>query len=418
MIRRRLVVAGVLAGLLLSACSSSGDGTTEVVDIFGGIRGDDADLFVESLRSAPSLASIDVDYVGSQNFVDDLLARVELDGDPPDIALVPQPGVIRELQRQGALVDLDPATLAALDEHLGPQPRALGQLDGEQVAVPYRLTAKSLVWYRPQQFAEAGWSVPTSPADLDALIDEILASDDIAPWCFSIQSGAATGWPATDWIEDLLLSRAGPDAYDAWVGGELASQSDTVTDAISEFQRLVLGRGRAEGGTRAVLTTQVETTAERFADGAPCALLKQADLALDWFPDGTTIGPDGDIDFFLLPSDDQPTPLLVGGFLAVAFDDRPEVHAVMRALASPEGSTVWRAQGTFIGPIDVEAGDTAERITALFGDGRTLRFDGSDSMPADIGTSLFWSEVTSWISGSSTLEQMTVRLDDAFAELG
>lgn len=415
--RRSPAAAAVVTGaLLLAACASSDEPSAEPVDIFGGLRGVDADLFVESLRGAPSLEAIDIDYVGSQDFVDDLIARTENDGDPPDIALVPQPGVIAELVEQGLVVDLDDETLAAIDEHLTAQSKALGQLDGRQVAVPYRLTTKSLVWYRPQQFADEGWAVPTSLDELSALVEEIGSVEGRFPWCFSVQSGAATGWPATDWIEDLLLRLAGPEIYDGWVAGDVESQSEAVTASMQEFQRLVLDRGRTDEGTRGILTTLVEDSAHRFATGAPCVLYKQADLALDWFPDGTEIGPDGDVDFFVLPADSEPAPILVGGFLAVAFDDRPEVDAVMRALASPEGSAAWREEGTFVGPIGVESGPTAERLTSLLADGRTLHFDGSDSMPAPIGTSVFWGEVTRWISGAATLDQMTANLDAAFAE--
>lgn len=419
--RRRLVASMVTVVCIAfgSSCGGDEEAIPGAVDVFGSLRGTDADLFVESLRSAPTLRNIDISYIGSQNFVDDLTTRVENDGDPPDIALIPQPGLIREFLEDGSIVPLDDATLASLDENLNPAAIALGEIEGTMVAVPYRLTAKSLVWYRPDVFAEHGWSVPQDLDGLVDLVDRIAESGELAPWCFSIESGSATGWAATDWIEDWMLRRPGPEAYDRWVAGETDFSAPSVQTALESFRSLVLEPGRVADDTRSIVLTSVEEQAAIFgADDAPCAMYKQADLALDWFPPELDVGSDGAVDFFVFPADTDPAPMLVGGFLAVAFVDRPDVNEVMRALASPAGSSVWRRAGTFLGPIESDDADTSVtgRLNTLLRDGREVRFDGSDSMPPAIGSGLFWDLISDWIAGSVTSEELAATLDEAFEE--
>ncbi len=415
---RRAVAVGCVLGALAAASCSGDDGAhREQVEIFGSYRGRDADLFVESLRAVPTLRDVEIRYTGSRDFVADLRSRVLDDADLPDIAMVAQPGVVRELVDAGTVEPLGTSTIAALDEHYTEEARALGQVEGEQLGVPYRLTAKSLVWYRPSVFAAHGWTVPTTWDELVTLVEDIDATEDIAPWCFAIQAGTATGWAATDWVEDIVLVREGPEVYDRWVDGEVPFADADIEDAFDTFQALVLSSGRSAGGRETILQTPVDKVAKWLVeDPPPCALYKQADFALGWFPDGISIGPEGDVAWFVLPGvEPDHTSVVVGGDVAVAFDGRAAVEAVMTVLASPEGSAAWRRSSPFVSPLesvlDEQTPGPIAEIAAAVAAADVVRFDASDSMPAAVGTTPYWEAITRWIAGSIDFQRLAEDLD-------
>jgi len=243
-----------------------------------------------------------------------------------------------------------------------------------------------------------------------------------APWCFAIQSGSATGWAATDWVEDLVLRLAGPEVYDEWADGERGFDDPEIRSALDAFDELVLSRGRTAGGLRSILQTEVtRASAPLFGDEPGCAMYKQASFAESWFPDGTVVGTD--VDFFVLPGTDANTlaPLVAGGDSLVQFSDDANVNRLMTYLISPEGSRVWAGRGGFYSglttvDLDTYYTDTDRRFAELFRDKRDVRFDASDLMPSDIGSGLLWREITAWISGTTTLDEFVATMDAAYAD--
>jgi len=196
-----------------------------------------------------------------------------------------------------------------------------------------------------------------------------------------------------------------------------------VREAFTEFQRLVLDRGRSAGGLRSLLQTEVQSASEPlFANPAGCVLYKQASFADAWFPDGIDIGPDADVDFFVLPgvTADEPAPLVVAGDFVVQFDDRADVHDLVAYLATPTGAQAWAKQGGYLSQrtsvdpnLYYEGVD--RRFAELLVDDPTTRFDASDMMPPAVGSDLLWEEITLWIAGTRTLDDLVANLDDAYA---
>jgi alpha-glucoside transport system substrate-binding protein len=237
-----------------------------------------------------------------------------------------------------------------------------------------------------------------------------------------MEAGSATGWAATDWVEDLMLRFGGPDAYDEWAAGERGFDDETVRDAFRTFDDLIVRQGRTAGGLRNILQTEVSRGSEPlFASEPGCAMYKQASFAESWFPDGTTIG--DDVDFFVLPGTDAavPGPLVVGGDTLVQFSDDPDVHRLMNFLISPAGPREWASRGGFFNGLTTVGLDTyysaADRLFAeLLREDRIVRFDASDVMPAAIGSSLFWSEITEWVAGVITLDELAATMDAAYAD--
>ena len=412
-----------VAASLIGACGADDQGADRpVVRIYGPYRDAEAGLFMAGLDDWADTAGIDVRYTGSVDFVSDLRYQVLEILSPPDIALVPQPGFVAELFRAGRVEPISEEVAVVLGRHFGDESLDLGRVDGTLVGFPYRSNVKSLVWFRPDVFDELDLVPPTTMDELELLVRRIEATG-VSPWCLGIEAQSATGWPATDWVEDLIVRREGPQVYADWVAGVVPFSDERIADSFAAFRSLVLEPGRVAGGVSAVLNTTPQASDDPlFADPVGCVLFKQASFAYGWMPSGLELGPAGDIDFFLLPGEQpSPPPVLVGADLAVAFSDRPEVAAVMSRLATPAATRPWVEGGSFVsartsvdpatyyGPVD--------RVMAeVLVSAETVVFDGSDGMPPNIGTQLFWSEITGWTAGRISYEDLAQTLDGARSE--
>jgi alpha-glucoside transport system substrate-binding protein len=214
---------------------------------------------------------------------------------------------------------------------------------------------------------------------------------------------------------------AGPDTYLVWAEGEVVFDDPEIAAAFYDFRELVLAPGRVEGGLAGVVETPVsETVLPLFADPPGCALYKQADFATNWMPDGTTIGADGDVDWFLFPGEtDDPPPILVGGDQAVQFRRDPDVDSLMAYLAGPDAGESWARSGGFLSPkssISVSVyPDFPPDLAAAASDTPALGFDASDQMPADVGSGLLWQRITEWVTGVLAYDAFAEEIDAALA---
>jgi DNA-binding SARP family transcriptional activator/ABC-type glycerol-3-phosphate transport system substrate-binding protein len=353
--------------------------------------------------------------------------------DGVDIALIPQPARVAALARSGELLPvshyLDPDELRAM---LSPELVTLGSVsvdgrwpaaDGDVYAVPIRLDLKSLVWYPATAFAAAGYAVPTTLDDLVALTERLVA-DGHSPWCHGEASGAASGWPGTDWIERLVLHGRGPAAYDAWVAGERPFGDPEVRDAFERFDALVLDGSRLFGGRRVAATLRFDVAPQPlFEDPPGCWLFAGSSFSPDVFPHEVRIGEE--VDWFPFPDAGAGRSDLVlgSGEFAVAFADRPEVREVVRALTAADWGQelarqgVWYFPGNRTIPLEAYADERARAAAtllqqALEGDG--YRFDGSDLMPDEVNRA-FWDGMVSFVAeGPDNLDDVLSTVDAAW----
>ena len=262
--RRGMAVAAVLVsgGLVLAGCGGSdsegsseasgtspGEGKAECEQLtqFGDLSGKSVKIYTsivapedqpykDSFKLFTECTGAEVDYEGSKEFEAQLVVRVK-SGNPPDIAFIPQPGLLKTLvQDTGKVVEAPQTVSDNVDEFYGEDWKAYGTVDGKFYAPPLTANVKSFVWYSPKMFAENGWEIPTTWDDMLALSDTIAATG-IKPWCAGIGSGDATGWPATDWLEDVLLRSAGPDVYDQWVNHEIPFNDPAVVTGARRGRR-------------------------------------------------------------------------------------------------------------------------------------------------------------------------------------
>ena len=417
-----VAVTAVLALWAPAACGSADTDPTSstTVELFGPFRGEEAELLARSLEPFTEATGIAVRYTGTGAFVTDLEAQVRAAA-PPDIAFIPQPGLVRDLAAAGELVPLGEPTLAAIDTHYDEAAASLGEVDGTPVAVPFRASVKSLIWYRPSEFDRLELAVPADLAELVALVDQV-TDQGIEPWCLGIEAQGATGWVATDWTEDLLLRLAGPDTYDGWIDGSVRFDDPAVAQAFEGFRALALDPGRSSGGIAGILETSTrDAAAALFDTPATCLLHRQGSIAWSWFPDGLEFGTD--VDVFVFPTaqaGDEP-PLVLGSTSAVAFSDRPEVEALMAHLATPGSVREWAEAGGFTSPQHnpgYELPPVDRVVQELLDTATVVRPDASDSMPAAIGTSLLWSEITAWVADTQSYVDFAATMDAAVDDLG
>ncbi|MDO5605552.1 MAG: ABC transporter substrate-binding protein [Paracoccus sp. (in: a-proteobacteria)] len=381
--------------------------------ILGPWLGGDKDLFESVIPYFEEATGVDVEYNGSDSFEQQIVIDSEA-GSPPDMAVFPQPGLAADLARKGHLRPLgDDMRQWIIDNYAAGESWAdlvtYEGADGQQqaFAFPYKADVKSLVWYVPENFEDAGYEVPATMEELKALTEQI-AADGEKPWCIGLGSGGATGWPATDWVEDLML-RLNPAAdYDAWVTNELKFNDPKVVAAIEEFGWFAKNEAFVAGGTGSVAATDFRDSPKGLFGSPPaCYMHRMASFIPTFFPEGTEVGEDADFFYFPAPAaGDLGQPVLGGGTMFALMSDNPAAAAFIEFLKTPIAHEVWMAQRGFVTPHkgvnpDAYEDDTVRRMGQILLDATTFRFDASDMMPGAIGAGAFWTGMVDFVGGRS-----------------
>ena len=276
-----------------------------------------------------------ITFVGARDFEEQIGSQVA-GGNPPDIAIFPQPGNLRDYAASEDAFPIPDDVLATAQENWSESWLAFWQTeDGTQYGVPVKSDLKSLVWYSPAAFEEKGYTVPETFDDFVALTEEMIANGD-TPLCVGIESGPATGWPFTDWTEELILRNEGIDYYNQWVAHEVPFNDPPVVEAMQQIADLWATEGMVYAAGGSISATPFGDNAQALVDGN-CMMHRQANFFAAFFPEGTEYGDGpGAIDTFYFPSTSGESPILVAGTSAAAFRDAPEVWAVMNYYASSD----------------------------------------------------------------------------------
>jgi len=391
---------------LARALDGEFDGTTVVGR--GSFTGEDAERFAVSVAPFEEATGITVQYTGSGDFEAQITIDVE-GGNAPDFAMIAQPGLFADLARNGDLVNLDGTAIESVtQENYSDTWLDLGTVDDSFYGPFFRVNMKSLVWYPVPEFFDAGYEIPETWDDLIALSDQMVA-DGNTPWCIGMESESATGWVATDWVEDIMLRLYPPSTYDEWVTNDLAFDSDEVKAAVERMGEIWLNPDYVLGGTDNILTVPFGNAQDPMFDDPPrCWMHRQASFITGFFPEGTVVGEDGDTNAFYLPGIDpaQGNPVLGAGDVIATFtgNDRPEVLALVEWLATPEAPVGWAEFGGFTSPnsnvpISVYPEGFDQTVAEFIQNADTFRFDASDLMPAAVGAGSFWSGMVDYVNG-------------------
>ena len=392
----------------------------KVVTMAGPFTDNDAVKFDESVKSFEATTGIDIQYSGSKEFEASIAISIE-GGNAPDIVDFPQPGLLNNFVKKGLVVDgskfLDMNKLKANYNQSWLDMATMAAPDGPIMAGVWgRVNGKSLVWYPKAAFDAAGYKIPTTWDEMIALSDQIVADGD-APWCIGIESGAATGWAATDWIEEIMLRTTSLENYDKWVKGELKFSSPEVKHAAQVMSDLWFKPGYVYGGRQAIVATNFgDAPKPMFEDPPKCWLHRQGNFITTFFPEGKVAGVD--YDFFYLPPIDPAygKPVLVAGDIYAMFNDRPEVRAVFEYFTTGASVEGWVKAGGAISPhldssLDWYTNAVDRGVAEIILNATSVRFDGSDLMPGAVGAGSFWKSMTSYVSGSITLDTALAEID-------
>jgi alpha-glucoside transport system substrate-binding protein len=381
-------------------------GTT--VSIFGPAADEQARLFQNAFTEFTERTGIEVVYEGNRDFETLVVVRVE-GGNAPDIGQFAQPGLAADFVAKGQVVDLNTVFEPGyLEQQYSQGLLDMATMDGIMAGIWHNADVKSLVWYPKPEFEAAGYEIPTTWDELIALSDQIVA-DGGTPWCIGIESAGATGWPGTDWIEDVMLRTTTPENYDAWTRGELKFDSPEVRRAFEIVGDIWFKEGYVYGGVASILTTYFgDAPLPMFEEEPACWLHRQASFITNEFPADVEVGVD--VDYFYLPPIDEEfgSPVLGSGSLSVMLNDRPEVREVMKFLATGESMRVEAEAGVAVAPHnDADPTWYPSAATAGFAEilqnATTFRFDGSDLMPGAVGSGSFWTGI---VNGSAPKDRI------------
>jgi alpha-glucoside transport system substrate-binding protein len=379
------------------------------VTIFGPETGAEGDAIQAALDVFSAETGIEAVYTGARDFSDQINAQAS-GGNPPDIAIIPQPGKIADFAELGFILPLPANVTASVEAVWESGYLQYGSVDGVQYAVPTKNDLKSLIWYSPPRFAEYGYDIPQTFDEFLALIDTMIA-DGRTPLCVGIESGPATGWPFTDWVEDMTLRFADGDFYDQWVNHEIPFNNETHVEIWQQILDIWNTPGAVFAAGGSIASTFFGDNGAPLADG-DCEMHRQANFFAAFLPEGTAVGPDGDIDAFYFPAQTaDERPVLFAGTNAVAFRDAPEVWAVMEFLGSPDypNARVPAQGGGFLSGVqgqNLDMYSPFERgLIEILAGATTARFDASDLMPAAVGSGTFWTAATDVTTGAKTVQE-------------
>ncbi|GAB2735557.1 ABC transporter substrate-binding protein [Kitasatospora kifunensis] len=451
-LRHRLLVAPALLGLALAAAcsnSSSGGGNSASsvptlpaacakyqpyaghagtkVTMFASILSPESDSLEKSWAEFSSCTGIKISYEGSNDFESQLPVRVS-GGNLPDLAIIPQPGLLAQMVKTGKVVK-PPAQTVANEDQWSPIWKTYGSVNGTFYAAPMSANMKSLVWYSPKAFQQAGYAVPKTWADLMSLSDKIAkaGTNGSKPWCGGIGSGTATGWPATDWLEEVVLGSQGGDVYDQWVSHKVKFSDPAIINSMQTVANWMQNPAWVNGGigdVKSIATTTFQDAGAPILTGK-CWMLQQASFYEAQWPQGTKVAPDGDVYAFELPPTTAsiPRPVEGGGEFVTAFSSRPEVQAVQNYLSTADWATSrvkvapgWVSanrgvdKSLYTDPIDKLSADALTDPTATF------RFDASDMMPAAVGSGKEWTAFTAWFAEGEPIKQVASEIDAAWPQ--
>ncbi|WP_422071698.1 ABC transporter substrate-binding protein [Tranquillimonas rosea] len=389
------------------------DFSGEALEVLGASTGRDKDKLENLFAYFEEATGATVTLSGSDSFEQDIVIAAESQT-LPDIAMFPQPGLAADMAGRGVLVPLDDANRQWFEETF-----AAGSSWADLVTYPgpegdehiygtiFGADVKSLVWYAPEIFDEAGYEVPETMEELKALTERIV-EDGETPWCIGLGAGNATGWPATDWVEEFVLRTQPPEVYDQWVTNEIPFDDPRIVAAIEEYGWFARNDDFVAGGSDAVATTDFrDSPAGLFSFPPECYLHRQASFVPNFFPSDVEVGLDADFFYFPAYADKElGKPVLGSGGVISMTSDRDISRAFVEFLKTPVAHELQISQGQFLTPhLEANTETYATKTQAAQGEiltnASTFRFDGSDLMPSEIGTSAFWEAMVDYQTGAS-----------------
>jgi alpha-glucoside transport system substrate-binding protein len=422
----RALVVSAAALLALVGCgtgqSSSGTSNGKIggtVHVLATWTGSEQDSFMAVLKPFEDQTGINVEYEATRDQDAVLTTRVTA-GNPPELAAAPSPSVLSKFVSQGKVVALDDIVdMGKLKSEYAKSWVDLGTVNGKLYQLFSWASLKGLVWYDPKVFQQKGYQVPKTWDDLLSLQAKMKA-DGTTPWCVGLESGAASGWPGSDWVKEIVLSQSGPTVYDNWWQGKVKWTSPQIKQAWQTWGQ-VLGAGDSNvyGGKNFMVATNFgDAGTPMFATPPKCYLHNQASFITDFFVKAVpTLKAGDDFNFFPLPdiNTKYSGAHVVAGDTFSIFKKTPQSEALIKYLATAEAQDIWVKRGGKIAANNkVSVDDYPDAIAKLSAQSiqqaKIAKFDAGDQMPPDMKNA-YWSAVLSYVQDQSQLDSILAGLD-------
>ena len=429
--RLRSTVLSVLGSAVLIAACTSPSGTTgpgastgaggstapaattaaggEDVTVVGSWGGSEQDNFLAMVKPWEDKTGNKVKYTGSRGLGAYLTTAVA-SGTLPDLAGLPGVGEMIQFAQAGALKSLDDVLdMASYKADTTKALVDLGSSDGKVYGVFMKLSVKGFIWYDPKNYDG------TVPANWDAVMATSKGPAN-SLFCVGLESGADSGWPGTDWIEDFIIRQSGPDVYDSWVAGKTKWDDPAIKSAFQAFGKVL---DSSFGGAAKVNSTNFGDGGNGlFTDPPGCLFHHQASFISDFFKKQGG-AKDGDFDFFVMPqiNPQYAGALTGGGDLLGLFSDKPAAKDLLNYLVTPEAQQIWADKGGFISantkvtkyptPVEQKSAEAIKKATVF-------RFDGGDLMPGTMKAE-FFAAMVSFAEDQSQLDSILAHLNEVQA---
>ncbi|MDU8945129.1 ABC transporter substrate-binding protein [Ovoidimarina sediminis] len=397
--------------------------------VFGPWLAGEAASFENLIAFFEEATGADAAYTGSDSLEQQILIDAEA-GSAPDLTVFPQPGLAQNMAARGFLTPLPEGTADWVRENFaaGQSWVDLGTYsdpDGNDALYGFffNVNVKSLVWYIPENFEDFDYEVPETMEEFVALMDQMVA-DGETPLCLGLGSGGATGWPATDWVEDLMLRMHPPEVYDAWVSNDMPFTDPRVIEVLEQYRALTGNDDYVAGNANDTAAVDFRDSPKGLFDSPPqCMMHRQASFIPAYFPEGTMLGEDADFFYFPAFSEkDLGTPVLGAGTLFAITSENPAANVFVEFLKTPFAHEIMMAQDGFLTPhLQADpanySNDTQRGQGEILTNATTFRFDGSDLMPGGVGAGSFWTGMVDFSSGSKDAATVAQEIQDSWDAL-
>ena len=360
-----------------------------------------------------------VDWEGTQDLPGVLTARMQ-GGNPPDIVILPNPGLMQQLAKEGKLVPLDSfMDLSQVKQDYSQAWIDLGSYNGSLYAIFYKVTNKATIWYNPRAFAAGDYPVPQNWDDMMALADKLVA-DGHTPFSIVAPHSPASGWALTDWISEIVLNQCGPDAYDKWIAGVLPWTDTCIKQSFEMFNKMIQTKGYVLGGNQGIIaTTDAGGTYPLYSDPPTAYMYYLASFAQGFiaskFPN---LKPGDDYDFFTFPTinPEYAGAITIGADVVVMVNDTPAARSFMTYLAGTRAQEVWIKLGGFTSvnrsiSLNTYPDPVAQAVAKEVTDAKISRFGAGDMMPASLQR-IWWQDMLELVNDPSKLDSILNSLTD------
>ena len=420
------------AALVMTGCGSDDNGAStddgaadeqsfagETVEVAAVWSGEEQKSFEQVAAVFEEQTGAEVTFTSTGDDIATVIGTRIQGGDPPDVAILPQPGLLKDFAGRDALTPLNEDVGGAVDENYAPVWKELGTVDGDLYGVWFKAANKSTVWYRPDAFEQAGVE---TPATWDELVERAGTLADSGAKPFAVAGG--DGWTLTDWFENVYLRVAGPEKYDQLATHELPWTDPTVITTLEKLAEVWGDPRLLAGGAQGALQTSFPQSVTKVFGTKEAAMVYEGDFVAGVISAETEATVGEDAQFFPFPAVDGSDPAVVGGGdVAVLMEDSEAGQAFMEFLAGPEAPAVWVGLGGFTTPNqNVDLGDYPDDISRQVAEqlveAETFRFDLSDLAPPEFGgtpSQGMWQILQDFLRDPSQPQQTAQKLEQAAA---